>query len=178
MIRFQSDRLLIRDIINDDLDVLLQLYTKKENMKFISDGRTSWTKEQLNEKYKKCNRNNDSGTGVFVVCLKSTNTIIGEVGLFDSFGDDKKLEMGYILDETTRRQGFGTELCNALILYGFNKLYIDTLISRMYCENMASVRVSEKCGMNRMKSGKTVGGRSFYEYEISNFLLVGGNKQS
>jgi len=177
MIRFQTDRVLIRDIQKEDLDFLLQVYNKKENMKFISDGRYCWSKDQLTEKYSKCNKKYDLGFGVFVACLKSTNTIIGEVGLFDSFGDNKKLELGYILDETTWRQGFGTEICNALINYSFKNLGTITLISRMYSENSASVKLSEKCAMNRVKTGKTIDGRSFYEYEISNFMLSGDNKQ-
>ena len=170
MIRFQTDRLIIRDIQAEDMDFLLEIYRRKENMKFISDGRCDWTKEQLTEKYEKCNVNYSSGFGVFTVYLKDTNTVIGEAGLFDSFGDTNKLELGTILDKTYWGQGFGKEICNGLIQYCFNALRISTVISRMYAENDRSVKLSEKCGMKRVNTGETTEGRTFYEYEISTVI--------
>jgi len=171
MIRFQTNRLIIRDIQTEDLDFLLEIYSRKENMKFISDGRCKWTKEQLAEKYAKCNKNYESGIGVFAVCLKDSNTVIGEAGLFDSFNDSNMLELGYILDAKYWRQGFGKELCNGLIQYCFKTLRISTLISRMYAENVGSVILSEKCGMKRVNAGETNEGMKFYEYEISKGIL-------
>jgi len=169
MIRFQTDRLIVRDISKEDIEALLQIYGKKENMKFISDGRYGWSKEQLTKKYEKCNKSYAQGFGIFTICLKDTTGIVGEVGLFDSFGNPQKLESGYILDNTYWGLGFGKELCHGLIKYSFNKLKIEKLISRMYTENIASVRLSEQCGMKRMKAGETIDGRAWYEYEISNF---------
>jgi len=176
MIRFQTDRLIVRDISKEDIDPLLKIYGKKENMKFISDGKYGWSKVQLIEKYNKCNKNYDLGVGIFTICLKNTTGIIGEVGLFDSFGDLQKLESGYILDNTYWGQGFGKELCNGLIKYSFNNLKIEKFISRMYAENIASVRLSEQCGMKRMIAGETIDGRAWYEYEISNFSENKNNK--
>jgi len=166
MIRFQTDRLIIRDILTEDMDFLLEIYRRKENMKFISDGRYDWTKEQLAVKYEKYNENYVSGFGVFTVCLKDIHTVIGEAGLFDSFGDTNKLELGYILDAAYWGQGFGKEICHGLIQYCFNTLMISTVISRMYAANERSVKLSEKCGMKRVNEGETSEGRTFYEYEI------------
>jgi len=168
MMRFQTNRLLIRDIVEEDLDSLLLLYRKKENMKFISDGRTEWSKEQLKDRYEQYNTCSDSGIAVFAVGIKGPNIIIGEAGLFNSFGDSKKLELGYILDKEYWKQGFGTEICRGLIDYGFNVLSVEKLIARMYAENTGSVKLSEKCGMKRVEAGETINKKAFYEYEIVN----------
>lgn len=168
MIRFQTDRLWIRDIVEEDLDFLLLLYRKKGNMKFISNGRTEWSKEQLRDRYEQCNTYSDSGIAVFVVGIKETNIIIGEAGLFNSFSDSKKLELGYILDKKYWKQEFGTEICRGLIDYGFNVLRVEKLIARMYAENTGSVQLSEKCGMKRVEVGETIDKKVFYEYEIVN----------
>jgi [ribosomal protein S5]-alanine N-acetyltransferase len=170
MIRFQTDRLIIRDILAEDIDFLLEIYWRKENMKFISGGRYDWTKEQLTEKYIQCNKNQASGYGVFIVCVKDLNTVIGEAGLFDSFGEPNKLELGYILDAAYWGKGFGKEICNGLIEYCFNTLRISTVIARMYAANVRSVKLSENCGMKRVHEGETQEGRTFYEYEISTVL--------
>ena len=168
MMRFQTNRLWIRDIVEEDLDFLLLLYRKKENMKFISDGRTEWSKEQLKDRYEQYNTCSDSGIAVFAVGIKGPNIIIGEAGLFNSFGDSKKLELGYILDKEYWKQGFGTEICRGLIDYGFNVLKVEKLIARMYAENTGSVKLSDKCGMKRVEAGETINKKAFYEYEIVN----------
>ena len=170
MIRFQTNRLIIRDILTEDMDFLQEIYRRKENMKFISAGRYAWTKEQLAAKYEKYNENYVSGFGVFTVCLKDLNTVIGEAGLFDSFGEPNKLELGYILDAAYWGKGFGKEICNGLIEYCFNTLRISTVIARMYAANVRSVKLSENCGMKRVHEGETQEGRTFYEYEISTVL--------
>ena len=148
-IRFETERLLIRDIELTDLESLLKVYCKKENMKFVSNGNYKWTLSQLSEKYENLNKNYRSGFGVFIVIEKEENKVIGEAGLFDSFKNPSKLEMGYILDSKYWNQGFGYEICNGLINYSFNKLKVGSVVARMYAENIYSVKLSEKCGMQR-----------------------------
>lgn len=41
----------------------------------------------------------------------------------------------------------------------------------MYAEHIASVRLSEKCGMQKVKTDTTEKGETFFEYKISNPLI-------
>lgn len=167
-IRFETKRLLVRDIEKNDLDALLQIYTKEKNMKYVSTGNFNWTMEQLSERFDRLNINYIYGFGIFVAVEKYLGKIIGEAGLFDSYKNKTKLELGYILDSQYWGKGYGFEICMGLINYSFGHLNIKSVVARMYAVNIASVRLSEKCGMQKTNSGLTDKGVEFLEYEISN----------
>lgn len=149
MLRLKTARLNIRDLEESDFDKLLRIHNRKENMLYVSDGNYYWSKEQLIAKYQKFNKHADKGFGIFAVELKSTQQIIGEAGLFNSFDDASVLELGYIIDSAFWQQGFGTEICQGLIDYALGTPKTERLIARMYAANQASVLVSEKCGMKK-----------------------------
>ncbi|HZL12003.1 MAG TPA: GNAT family N-acetyltransferase [Prolixibacteraceae bacterium] len=176
-VRFETERLLIRDIETADLSSLLQVYSKKENMEYVSNGNYKWTFEQLSEKYNKLNKNYSSGFGIFVVEEKDSSEIIGEAGLFDSFGKQSKLELGYIIDSKHWGKGYGYEISLGLINYCFHKLKTKSVIARMYSKNVASVRLSEKCGMQKTNSGLTAANEEYLEYELSNPLSQNEKKR-
>ncbi len=164
----ETERLLIRHIAPDDLEQLLRIYNKPENMRFVSNGKSDWTIGELREKYERTNKHYVSGFGIYAVEHKQNNMIIGEAGLFNSFEDLLKLELGYIIDSSFWNKGFGKEACRGLIDYGLNKLNVNSLISRMYSENISSVELSKKCGMKQIDQGITDKGYEFIVYEIKN----------
>jgi len=166
MVITETDRLIIRRITKNDISELLKIYNKSENMNFISNGKSTWTKAELSEKYNKVNSSNLLRDEIFAIELKKDNKIIGEAGLFNSFDCYSKLELGYIIDSTFWKKGFGKETCYGLIKYAFINLKSETLIARMYAENISSVILSEKCGMKRIKTGIAENGKQFYIYEI------------
>ena len=166
MIILETDRLILRHIISQDIDSLLKIYNKAENMRFISNGKSNWTVEELNKKYELINRNYKLGFGIYAIEQKETNSIIGEIGLFDSFNDNSNLEIGYIIDSLFWNKGFGKEACVGLLDYAFNKLKVETLTARMYAENINSIELSKKCGMSKIKEGLTDNGAKFLVFEI------------
>lgn len=155
----------LRKIKSDDIDSLLKIYQKDENIKFIPNAAHQWTKNKLIEKYEKINRDYKNGFGIFVIETKNKD-IIGEAGLFNSFQDLKHLELGYIIDNKFWNKGYGTEICMALIKYAFEQLNANKITARMFKQNIASVRLSEKCGMQLIYQGKTNNGDIFCEYQI------------
>lgn len=149
----------------------MAIYQKSENLKFIPNSKLEWTKEKLLAKYDKVNEGSKNGYGIFAV-KNSVGDIIGEAGLFNSFLDEKHLEVGYIIDEKFWKQGFGFEVCKSLINYGFQKLKIRKLTARMFAENVGSIRISEKCNMVFIREGLTEKGERYYEYAIENNMLI------
>lgn len=168
MIRFKTARLTIRDIKPSDLDTLLHFHKQKVNMRFISDGKYDWTLDELEAKYKKQNKDYAMGLGAFVAELTDTGEIIGEAGLFNSFNDPQIVELGYIIDSSFWRKGYGQEICQGLIDYGFGKLGVKRLVARMYADNTASVMLSEICDMTLTHKGRAENGQVVFRYEINN----------
>lgn len=167
IIRLETERLVIRNIGDRDLGPLLKIYTDSKNMKYISNGRYDWTRDQLFEKYQGHNQNYKNGFGIFAVELKDSEEVIGEAGFFNSFDDLTALELGYIIDSKFWSNGYGYEICKALIKYGFDVLKLKKIVSRMYAENFASVRISEKCGMKKVDNGFAKNSKEYLVYNIT-----------
>jgi len=165
--QIETERLLIREMIASDLEHLLKIYCNPLNMEFIPNSNYDWSLEKLQEKYDNANRNYLYGFGTFTVEHKLSNAIIGEACFFNSFQDLRHLELGYILDNKFWGFGYGTEVCNSLINYGFEKLELEKITARMFATNIASARLSEKCGMKLIDKGTTDTGAHFLEYELN-----------
>jgi RimJ/RimL family protein N-acetyltransferase len=134
-------------------------------MKYISNGRYNWTMEELKSKYQQMNESGD-GFGLYIVELKKSKEVIGEAGLFNSFCQPEKAELGYIIDHKFWQQEYGTEVCNGLVRYAFDILNKHSVIARMYTKNTGSVRLCEKLGMVRIEEGLADNGETFYTYEL------------
>lgn len=163
----ETKRLLIREINSDDIDCFLDIYTDSENLRFIPISDLNWSRKKLKEKYDKTNQDYKNGFGIYAAQIKNNSKIIGEVGLFNSFQDLNHLELGYILDKNFWRKGYGTEICNSLIHYDFNTLNLSKITARMFKQNVASIGLSEKCGMKLIQQKITDDGKYFCEYEIT-----------
>lgn len=159
----ETKRLLIRQMLPSDIDFLLSVYLKEDTMKYISKGKCDWTIDELKSKYEKINSEGyPFGYGLFTV-VSFSNIILGEAGLFNSFGDKNILELGYILDKKYWNQGYGTEICKGLIDYGFNVLGVEKLVARMYPENIGSINICEKLKFKKIDILDV----AYFQYEIA-----------
>ncbi|MCD8193905.1 MAG: GNAT family N-acetyltransferase, partial [Tannerellaceae bacterium] len=165
-IRFRTERLIIRDTTAQDYPFLHKIYTDPVAMRFISSGRYDWTLEEIRNKYARENINYPSGYGLFTIQPAGTPEVIGEAGLFNSFGNPAILELGYILDPRWWGKGYGKEVCRGLIDYCRDRLHVHKVVARMYAANHASVQLSEAVGMSRVEQGTTPDGKEFYRYEM------------
>lgn len=83
------------------------------------------------------------------VTLKEQDALIG--GCRISISDPRHCEgyIGYVLNKKFWRRGYGTELAQALLDFGFNKLDLHRIYATCDVDNIASARVMEKNGMHR-----------------------------
>jgi RimJ/RimL family protein N-acetyltransferase len=77
----------------------------------------------------------------------------------------EEVEMAYVLAEACRGQGLGTELSQAVIQYGLEKLKLARIVSLIEPENELSRHVVEKAGMSIEKEGRDESG-SYVVYVI------------
>jgi len=160
--------LLIREFHLDDLDKLLIIYNDEINMRYIPNASHNWSMEDLEKKYRKYAANYSKGYGLYVIEELKTGHIMGEAGLFNTMNDENCLELGYIIDHRYCGEGYGTEVCMALINYCFQHLQRQQVIARMYKQNGASVRLAEKCGMQLESMEEVANGIQVLQYTIMN----------
>jgi RimJ/RimL family protein N-acetyltransferase len=163
----ETGRLKIRKFTREDLPSLHAIMEKEEVMYAWEHGFTKtetrkWLNQQLT-RYRK------DDYGYFAVLLRETGALTGQAGLFKSEMEGKEtVELGYIFDNSYRKQGYCTEVVEACIRFAFDELQLTELYCSVHPENAASVRIVEKAGMEKI--GEHV--KTYRDKEMTHFLYV------
>jgi len=87
------------------------------------------------------------GVGRLAVTEKATSKFIGWCGL--KYNPDKdEYDIGFRFFRQYWNKGFATETAKKCLEYGFNDLKLNRVVGRAMSENIASIKVLEKLGMN------------------------------
>jgi [ribosomal protein S5]-alanine N-acetyltransferase len=85
--------------------------------------------------------------GRWAVLVKPHLEFIGWCGLKTRPERDNETDIGYRFLKNSWGNGYATEAAFACLKYGFEKLGLRCIVGRAMPENVASIRVLEKCGM-------------------------------
>jgi RimJ/RimL family protein N-acetyltransferase len=84
---------------------------------------------------------------VYVAILKSTGAIVGSAGL--SRSGPGVASLGFSVAASHAARGYGTEIAERLLAFGFEDLRLHRISADVAIENLACTRVLEKAGMVR-----------------------------
>jgi RimJ/RimL family protein N-acetyltransferase len=163
---FETERLLIREYIEEDAESFFKLNSDPEVLRFVPD------KALLNvEQARKLlvdhpiadYRKHGFGRGACI--LKSTGEQIGFAGLkyLEELGE---VDVAYRLLPTYWGKGLATEAAVASVRYGFADLGLKRIVGLAMPANIASVRVLEKAGLRYLET-VSLWGHSFSKYVIT-----------
>ncbi|MDC1106262.1 GNAT family N-acetyltransferase [Prolixibacteraceae bacterium] len=161
----QTDNFLIREIQPSDYPSLIKLYRKKENMSFIPGDLHKYDEKTLIERWEKHQKHYDKGFGIYSLTLKSSDVILGEIGLFRTSTNDFCAEIGIIIDSRYWGKGLGSRSCEAHIQNAYSKYGINQFIAQMYCDNQASLALVEKLQFKRSNTINYSDGRVSFYYQ-------------
>lgn len=129
----------------EDLEEFYKLYDSP-GMEFIEPLADYETEQEKLWSYIH-NRYSFYGYGMWTVLDKVTGKVIGRAGIEErSIGDEDKTELGYMLHYLYRRNGIGFEICQAILEYAKNTLYIEEIHAYTHKNNEASQRLLKKLG--------------------------------
>ncbi len=143
--QLETEHLVLRPMLETDLDALLRIFTDARVMAafhhppFTHEQMQRWLQRNLDHQ-------NQFGYGLFSVILKETGELIGDCGL-EQMEDQGAAELGYDLRSDFWNRGYATEAARAVRDYAFHVLQLPQLISLIRVGNLASKRVAEKVGM-------------------------------
>jgi RimJ/RimL family protein N-acetyltransferase len=166
----ETERLILRHLLPDDLDNLFALYGDPEVRRYFPEGTLTYqeTKEELEWFLNGHPRHPE--LGLWATIHKESNQFIGRCGLLPWTIDGRaEVEVAYLLGREYWGQGLATEAARAVANHGFERLQLPRLICLIDRDNRASIRVAEKIGMTFEKEG---------EDEKGPFLLYSRNKQA
>ncbi|MBA2247767.1 MAG: GNAT family N-acetyltransferase [Chloroflexia bacterium] len=145
----ETDRLLLRPMIAEDIDPLLMVFG--DPLVMASFGVPPFDRGQMREWVRRnLDHQDQHGYGLFTLILKEPGAIIGDCGLERMELDDGPatglaVELGYDLRSNFWNRGLATEA--AVAVRAFGTLRLPRLVSLIRQGNIASRRVAEKAGM-------------------------------
>ena len=148
-ILFQSKRLLFRQFTVNDDELLFDLNSDPEVIKYVHEPAT--TRENAPQilidviipQY-------ETGLGRLAVFMKYSEEFIGWCGL-KRIRETGEIDLGYRFKKEFWGKGYATEAAQTCINYAFAHLNLERIVAKAHVENLGSLNVIEKCGMKFLK---------------------------
>lgn len=141
--RIATDRCIIRDFDEADINEAHQYLSNPKTMYFIEDPYTPEQTEEFIHEYGACGE-----PYVYALVLKDSNKVIGHV-IFHKYDYESIYEIGIIIDTPYQKQGIGYEVLSALIKYAFGSMDIHKIVAETIEGNDACVKLLEKLSLTR-----------------------------
>ncbi|WP_340378136.1 GNAT family N-acetyltransferase [Streptomyces sp. SS7] len=145
-----TERLLLRQWRDTDLDPLAEMEADPEVMRYIGDG-SPGTRERSAAALERMRAGWDErGFGLFAAEESETGELIGWVGLaVPAFLPEvlPAVEIGWRLRRRSWGRGYATEAARVVLAFAFEEAGLDRVVSICHVDNLASARVMTKLGM-------------------------------
>jgi RimJ/RimL family protein N-acetyltransferase len=150
----ETDRLILRRLTPDDVDLVTALDADPEVMRYITGGLPTSRDEIRNDYLPSWFAYYERGAryGFWAAIEKGTGTFIGWFHLRPQAEDgDDEPELGYRLNAAAWGHGYATEGSRALIRKAFEELGARRVYATTMVVNVGSWRVMEKAGLRRVR---------------------------
>jgi RimJ/RimL family protein N-acetyltransferase len=149
----ETDRLLLRQFTEADLDNLVELNSDPDVKRYISSRLTAGEENQKDLTWFIQYYSRSAGYGFWAAIDKSSGDFLGWFHFRPHEGASlDEPELGYRLRKSAWGKGYGTEGSRALIRKGFTELGVRRVVASTDADNIASRRVMEKAGLVFVRS--------------------------
>ena len=144
--RIETERLILRDMTEDDFDSFRVILTDAETMQYYprpydDAGVRRWL-DWTFDNYRK------HGFGLWAVTLKDTGEFVGDCGItMQPIHGEWLPEIGYHINKKHWRRGYASEAAAACIRVAFEEFGFPAVYSYMKADNEPSWRTAMKNGM-------------------------------
>lgn len=146
MMIIETDRLILREMTEDDYDALFDVLADSDIMRHypytFDEKRVRGWITKNRERYR------IFGFGLWAVCLKESGEMIGDCGLtMQSINGSIKPEIGYHIRKDRQRNGYAKEAAAAVRDWAFANTPFGELFSYMKKTNLPSSATARSIGM-------------------------------
>jgi RimJ/RimL family protein N-acetyltransferase len=144
---FETPRLILRRMTIDDSPLILQLNSDPDVVKYVHE--QVLTEEEQARKIitEIILPQYENNLGRWAMITKAGNEFIGWCGL-KYRADRDEIDLGYRLKKEAWGKGYATEAARHTLDHGFTIPGVELITGRAHKENIASLKVLEKIGMN------------------------------
>lgn len=154
MLSIETDRLILREMVQGDIEEMYRLDTNKQVHKFLGEG---WMNKNIEDAKKNVEsiitQYKERGIGRWAAIEKESGKFIGWSGL--KLNTEYALnnivnfyDIGYRLHPEFWGKGYATESSLAALEFGFNVLNLERINGITHIENEASHRILLKIGLS------------------------------
>jgi RimJ/RimL family protein N-acetyltransferase len=146
MVRLETPRTFMREILGNDAEFLLQMMSDPEVMRYYPKPASAKDVREFIDRMRASYR--DDGCGLWLVVDRESGEPLGRVGLLRQHvnGVDQ-FEIGYMIHRPFWRRGLATETALAVRDYAFTERKLPRVISLIRPDNLPSQGVARKLGM-------------------------------
>jgi RimJ/RimL family protein N-acetyltransferase len=149
--RLESERLLLRPFVSDDLAALHAIQSREDVTRWLYWGPRDEDEVRagLARKIERTTFESDRDLLSFAIVLKQSGELIGEATLFLLSAQHRQGEVGFIIHPDEGGRGYATEAGRLLLELAFGRFGMHRVIGRLEPRNTGSARVLEKLGMRK-----------------------------
>lgn len=140
----ETQRLILREICENDIEFLFKLRSNPTVMKYIGKHPMRNIHEAI-EMYELIKNNQKENKGItWVIELKKTKTVIGNIAIWRIDAEHHRGELGYMLLPEYFNQGYMNESLHVVLQYGFHTINLHSFEANINPFNTDSKRLLEK----------------------------------
>ena len=146
MFRIETERLYLREMNMEDFEALYKVLADPEIMQHYP---YSFDEERVREWIERnMGRYETYGFGLWAVCLKDTDEMIGDCGLtLQNIEGEMLPEIGYHIRANCQRKGYAKEAAKAVLDWSFENTDYPAIYSYCKYTNVGSYKTAESIGM-------------------------------
>lgn len=144
--QLETERTIMRGFRQSDLDAWAAMAADGDAMRFVGGAGTreeAWRSMAAHTGHWVL-----KGFGTWAVERRDDGRLLGRVGLWEPEGWPA-IEVGWSLARPAWGHGYAQEAARAAMAWGWSELRLERLISLIDPENVRSIRVAERLGMQR-----------------------------
>ena len=144
----ETERLILRRLLPDDLDDLFALYRDPEIRRFFPEGTLTYEETRDELEFFLNGHPDHPELGLWATVCKETHEFIGRCGLLPwTIGQRQEVEVAYLLAKEYWGRGLGTEAARGIVRYAVGQLGLSRLVCLVTPGNQASANVARNIGM-------------------------------
>lgn len=142
----ETERLLLRETDVDIVKEMFELHSNEEVQRYTGEDPITSLEEMEHAIRLRVGNYQKFGYGRWATFLKDNMEFVGWAGLA-YLPEFDEIDIGYRFLPRYWGKGIATEACSAILDYGFNTLQLDRIVAIAMKENIGSIRVMQKIGM-------------------------------
>ncbi len=141
----ETKRLKVRESTLSDVEDFYRIYTEPSITRYMEDlfpqkeAELAYMKAYIDQIY------GFYGYGLWTVVLKENGRVIGRAGLSVREGYELP-ELGFVIEAAYQRQGYGLEVCGAILKYAGEELFFEKVQALVKEENLVSKSLLARLG--------------------------------